>query len=156
RPDGATDFNDMAAHCGLKAVKLAIENARSPHHAEANKRSSVWDAAQSADEFIQADDEDVDFLYARVLAPGSITEMFSPRGLGKTHVMLAIVKDISDRGKRVLLLDRDNSRREVRRRLRAWGADRPNLKVMTRDDVPPLTDRAAWSTFPFADYDVVV
>jgi hypothetical protein len=27
---------------------------------------------------------------------------------------------------------------------------------MTRDDVTPLMDNAAWSTFPFEDYDVVV
>jgi hypothetical protein len=92
---------------------------RTPSTANESHRI-IWDAAQSAADFIQADDEDVEFLYPRLLAPGSITEIFSPRGLGKTHVMLAILKDISDRGKRVLLLDRDNSRREVRRRLRAW------------------------------------
>jgi hypothetical protein len=57
----------------------------------------------------------------------------------------------------VLLLDRDNSKREVRRRLRAWGAaDLTGLQVMTRDGVPPLTDRSAWRTFPFGTYDLVI
>jgi hypothetical protein len=60
-------------------------------------------------------------------------------------------------GHAVLLLDRDNSRREIRRRLRAWGAaDLEQLAVMTRDDVPPLTDAAAWRTFPFGRYALVI
>jgi hypothetical protein len=29
------------------------------------------------------------------------------------------------------------------------------LRVMCRDDVPPLTDTKAWAEFPVADYDVV-
>jgi hypothetical protein len=108
-------------------------------------------------EFINAADPQQDFLEPRLLAAGSITEAFSPRGLGKTHVAHAIMVKLAGGGKRVLLIDRDNSRREVRRRLRAWGAgDCPTLKVLTRDEAPPLTDKAAWRAFPFADYDVVL
>src|SRR5215471_15255745 len=77
---------------------------------------TVWDTAQSVADFIQADHEDVDFVYPRLLAPGAITETFSPRGVGKSQLMTAVLKDVTDRGKRVLLLDRDNPRREVRRR----------------------------------------
>jgi len=45
----------------------------------------------------------------------------------------------------------------VQRRLRAWGAEglTTTLRVMCRDDVPPLTDTKAWAEFPVADYDVV-
>jgi hypothetical protein len=87
-----------------------------------------------------------------------LTQIFSPRGLGKTHVAYAILVGLARQGVRILLLDRDNSRREVSRRLRAWGAGSvpPTFKLMTRDDVPPLTDEIAWLTFPFNDYDVVV
>jgi hypothetical protein len=57
----------------------------------------------------------------------------------------------------VLLLYRDNSKLEVKRRLRAWGgAAAKALKVLTRDDVPPLTDSEAWAQFPFGDYDLVI
>jgi len=60
-------------------------------------------------------------------------------------------------GKRVLVLDRDNSRREVKRRLKAWGAaDARTLKILTRDNAPPLTDTAKWATFPFSDYDLLI
>jgi hypothetical protein len=30
------------------------------------------------------------------------------------------------------------------------------LKVITRDQAPPLTDRVAWAAFPYADYDLVI
>jgi hypothetical protein len=99
----------------------------------------------------------VEWLVDPLLAPGSITEWFSPRGLGKTHVALALAVRLAAGGKRVLLLDRDNSQREVRRRLRAWGAEHlSTLHVMTRHDVPPLTDRDAWKRFPVGDYDFVI
>src|SRR5262249_59212527 len=99
-----------------------------------------------------------DWLYKPLLAPGSVTQIFSPRGLGKTHVAYAILVELARRGVRILLLDRDNSRREISRRLRAWGAESvpPTFRLMTRDDAPPLTDEIAWLMFPFGDYDVVV
>ena len=102
----------------------------------------------------------VDFLDAdmdRVLAPGSVTEFFSPRGLGKTHYAHWLAVRVARTGKRVLLVDRDNSRRELKRRLRRWGADGcENLKVLTCEDAPALTDAAAWSVFPVGGYDVVI
>ena len=54
-------------------------------------------------------------------------------------------------------MDRDNSKREIRKRLKSWGATEVEvaLKVLTRDDAPPLTDSVAWKAFPLGDYDVV-
>src|SRR5215467_5789949 len=116
-----------------------------------------WAAAQTATEFLATDDPDTSWLEARLLASGAITELFSPRGLGKTHVAYAIGIKLARAGRRVLLLDRDNARGEVRRRLHAWGAhDLTQLKVMTRSQVLPLTDRAAWERFPFAEWDLVI
>src|SRR5262249_17959646 len=112
--------------------------------------------AQSVADLLAEEEGDVEYYYRPLLSSGSVTEIYSPRGIGKTNVMMAIVKDTSNRGLRVLLLDRDNSRREIKRRLRKWGIDSPNVKVMTRDDVPPLTNLAAWSVFPFSRYDIVV
>ncbi len=123
---------------------------------EDQETGTPWNMAQSALDFIETDEGDAEFLYEPLLARGSITEVFSPRGIGKTHVALAMAKDLSSRGVRVLLLDRDNSKREVRRRLRAWGAGNATLKVMTRDSVPPLTDTKAWRTFPFTEYDLLI
>jgi hypothetical protein len=118
---------------------------------------SPWSAAQAAPDFLRAEDTETEWLEFPFLAPGSISEFFSPRGLGKTHVALALAVRLGKAGKRGLLLDRDNSRREVRRRLKAWGAaEAAALKVLTRDEVPPLTESAKWATFPFNDFDFVI
>jgi hypothetical protein len=116
-----------------------------------------WSKTQTAKDFLSAVDPDVPMLFPCLLARGSITECFSPRGIGKTHAGHWLAVTLAKQGKRVLLLDRDNSRREVKRRLKAWGADGIlHLRVLTRDKVPPLTDAEKWRTFPFQDYDVVV
>src|SRR5262245_24764923 len=58
---------------------------------------------------------------------------------------------------RVLLLDRDNPGSVVRKRLRAWGAEKaPNLHILTRQEAPDLKDKAAWALFPLNAYDVVI
>ena len=123
----------------------------------AGERKSPWAAAQSAPDFLNAPETDVDFLVARLLARGSLMLWFSPRGLGKTHAAHALAVELARQGKRVLLIDRDNSTRELKRRLRGWGAgDLSSLKILGRDDAPPLTDQKAWAEFPIADYDLVV
>jgi hypothetical protein len=120
-------------------------------------QATRWDAAVSAPAFLSAEEPDADFLEDRLLARGSLTMWFSPRGLGKTLAGHAYGVKHAKLGRRVLLIDRDNSRREVKRRLRAWGAEEaPTFKILTRDTAPALTDRAAWAAFPFAKYDLVL
>ncbi len=117
---------------------------------------SRWAAIQTASDFLSTPEAEADVLEPRVLARGSLTEFISPRGLGKTHVAHATAVRQASMGMRVLIIDRDNSRRELRRRLRGWGADGlTTLHVLGRDDAPPLTDRRAWSEFP-SNYDLVV
>jgi hypothetical protein len=147
----------------LKAVDLLhVEPRRPARSAQAPAppcpgRAASWHAAQPAPDFLVVEEAEQPFLEARLLARGSITEFFSPRGLGKTHVAHALAVKHARAGRRVLLLDRDNSRREVRRRLRGWGAaGTPSLRVLTRDHAPAMTDRAAWQQFPFAEYDLVI
>jgi putative DNA primase/helicase len=50
RPDGATDFNDMAHHCGLQAVKKAVDAAAHPSRADghASCDSEVLDPISGA------------------------------------------------------------------------------------------------------------
>jgi CHC2 zinc finger len=85
------------------------------------RRASVWASAVSAPVFLTTEAEEPNFLEPRLIAPGCLTEWFSPRGLGKTHVAHALAVKLARNGSRVLLLDRDNGAREVRRRLRGWG-----------------------------------
>lgn len=109
--------------------------------------------------FLSGEEDDVQFLdpEKQFVARGCVTEIFAPRGLGKTFFALWMAVRLAARGLRVLYLDRDNSRFILKGRLRGFGAafDTPNLKAMSRDKCPPLTDTAAWAKFPYADFDVV-
>ena len=86
-----------------------------------------------------------------------VTEVFSPRGLGKALWVEGIAVELAKKY-RVLLLDRDNSRKIVKSRLRAWGveADCEKLKAITREKCPPLTRPDLWATFPYDQFDVVI
>jgi len=59
---------------------------------------------------------------------------------------------------RVLLIDRDNSNREIRNRLRHFGVEgADNFKILTRTmGRPGLLDHHAWQSFPVKDYDLVI
>ena len=61
-------------------------------------------------------------------------------------------------GYKVLLIDRDNPRREVRSRLHSFGAtsDLATLRVLSRENAPPLTNTRAWVEFPYYEYDLVI
>ncbi len=119
--------------------------------------ATVWATAVAVPAFLEEDDAAVDFIEPRLLVRGAITELYSPRGLGKTQVTYAIAVRQSRAGRRVLLVDRDNPRHEIRRRLKKWGGhDAAHFKLITRDKAPALTDAAAWSAFPLDTYDVVI
>jgi hypothetical protein len=125
--------------------------------ADAPDAPNPWLAAMPAPDFLREPEVPGDFLEPRQLARGSITEWFSPRGIGKTLLAHVLMAKQARAGRRVLLIDRDNSRREVKRRLAAWGVDDcPTLKVLTRDEAPPLTDHAAWARFPATDYEIIL
>jgi putative DNA primase/helicase len=144
------------AEAEVRAIAASV--GRYAPASDAGASSTPWARAEAAPVFVTSEDDPAaDFIEARLLARGSVTEWFSPRGLGKTHAGHGLLVKHARLGRRVLLIDRDNSRREVRRRLRAWGAaDAPTLHILTRDGAPALTDRAAWRTFPVASYDLVL
>lgn len=125
--------------------------------ATATKAVSPWTAETMAS-FLSADEEGAEVLFDRIVFKATITEIFSPRGTGKTLVTHHAAVHLARKGLRVLLLDRDNPRHVVRSRLRSWGADAglATLKVITRENCPPLTNAAAWAEFPYYDFDVVI
>lgn len=155
------DLSEWAEAGGTAEAFALLLDQVEPYSLTEAERTAVdagpWSRAQTAKDFLSAIDEDVPMLYPSLLARGSITECFSPRGIGKTHAAHWLGVTLAKEGKRVLLLDRDNSRREVKRRLKAWGAEGlVHLKVLTRDEVPPLTDAEKWRAFPFQDYDLML
>ncbi len=93
-----------------------------------------------------------------MIAREAVTEIFSPRGLGKSLWALFVAVFLALAGRKVLLIDRDNPRRLVRDRLRSFGATRDlsTLKILSRENAPPLTNGRAWAEFPYFDYDLVI
>lgn len=119
--------------------------------------ATPWSRIQSAPDFLQSVEPDVTFLEQRLIVAGGVTMLFSPRGIGKTHIGHALAVKLAGNGLRVLLLDRDNPPKEFHRRLQGWAAHTvPTLKILSRKDAPALTDGAAWASFPVGAYDVLI
>jgi hypothetical protein len=110
-------------------------------------------------DFLAGDDALPVALYENLLYPGTVTEIFSPRGIGKSLFAAHVFATLVQQGKRVMLVDRDNPRYVASARLRAWGVpettDR-SIRVITREKCPPLTNGPAWALFPCSDYDAVI
>jgi RecA/RadA recombinase len=120
---------------------------------------SVWTKGDDVVDFLSKQEETVVWIKKDIVARGALTEIYSPRGIGKTQITYAIAKEAVDNGFTVLLLDRDNPRLEIKRRLRRWGlatVPRGRFRVMTRDEVPRLTEPALWKDFPREQYDLVI
>ena len=89
RPDGATDFNDMATLCGSEAVKRAIEGAREPDKVtpQAGKEAAPAIEYASSVELLRASDitpEAVEWLWDGWLAAGKLHILAGAPGTGKT------------------------------------------------------------------------
>jgi hypothetical protein len=129
-----------------------------------------WTQAQAVDAFLaEQGDDDENFVVERLAMAQGVTLIGGPRGACKTMIIHALAVAAANGGLflgrpvnrlKVLLIDRDNPRRVLRKRLRAWGAASlikdGVLKVMYRDQVPPLRDHKAWAQFPVEDYDLVI
>jgi hypothetical protein len=136
------------------------------HEAMVQAGTDIWAQALTADDFLKQVEDDIDATVKDFVVPGCITLVSAPRGSGKSFVLLFLAVALAHGGvfrmeslawQRVLLVDRDNPKDLVRKRLRALGAaGLTTLKVLTRDTAPPLTDTAGWATFPTDDYDVLL
>ncbi|HUZ47307.1 MAG TPA: bifunctional DNA primase/polymerase [Terriglobia bacterium] len=119
-----------------------------------------WTSVEGLATFLENGDDEAQFLdpEKRVLARAGVTEIFAPRGLGKSLYALWLAVNVATSGLRVLYIDRDNPRQVVRTRLRGFGAtgELQNLQIITREKCPPLTNAGAWALFPYSDYDVVM
>ena len=98
-----------------------------------------WDAAVDVHDFVNSVEPESDWLVPRLIARGAVTAWFSPRGIGKTLVAHHVAVDLARQGIRVLLIDRDNPRREVKRRLRAWRLSQVERERYCHEDLSQLT-----------------
>jgi hypothetical protein len=110
-------------------VAAATTNGSSPATAKAGHEqtrttdeTNPWDAAQTISEYLAGSDQGGDFIdpERRLLCRGLVTETFSPRGIGKSIIMLAFVDRFIRAGVRVLLQPRQSEERchEAAARLR--------------------------------------
>jgi hypothetical protein len=141
---------------GCRAALACLE-AGSPTRPDGAGAVGLW-SGESMATFLESEEDSAECLYARILYRETSTEIFSPRGIGKSLFALHLAVSLARKGLRVLLLDRDNPRRVVKARVRAFGADPElkNLKAITREKCPPLTRPDLWAAFPYNEYDVVI
>lgn len=128
--------------------------------------SNVWASLKPATEFLGETDEDIPAMVRDLVFPGCVTLLAAPRGIGKSMsaTSLAVALALGGRFRndfldkyRVALIDRDNPPRLVKTRLRRWGAEKAAaLHIMAGENVPPLTDKQAWGTFPAQEFDLVI
>jgi hypothetical protein len=118
--------------------------------------ASTW-IAEGMETFLTATEADTAWLVPDILAPGCMTQLYAPRGLGKSVFADHWAVTLAASGKRVLILDRDNPRCTIQTRLRNLGADGlDRLKVISREKCPPLTKPEQWAAFPYSEYDVII
>ena len=131
-----------------------------PPAAQPAAMNDPW-ASEGMDTFLMDAEEEPTHLVPNVLVPGCITQIFAPRGIGKSVLAAFWAVGLALSGKRVLMLDRDNPRCTVKNRLRHLGADnlgeqKSNLRVIARERCPKLTEYEKWASFPYADFDSVI
>ncbi len=157
---GAKDLSEWIEKGGTRERLLElIRNAPEwrPQAGAQARSLNPW-AGESMTEFLADDGAEIEPLDEPLLYPETITEIFSPRGIGKSVFTMHVAIALARKGKRVLCVDRDNPRRVIRERLRAWGAHKglANLKIISREKCPPLTRADLWAQFPYGDFDVVI
>jgi hypothetical protein len=105
---GVNGPDDLIAVAGDVAALELVERAR------ADTVASPWDRAEGMETFLGSGDEADVPIYEPILFRERVTQIFSPRGIGKSLFALFLAVFLCLRGYRVLLLDRDNSKRDVR------------------------------------------
>jgi hypothetical protein len=176
--DNAKDPNDLhkqAPRRFKKAFRHGMDRAKplesamvllEPDVSGGANNENPWLLAKAAPVFLAEADGEFEGLARDILAPGAITIVAAPRGLGKTQMAMALAVALATGGEfrgevvkpvQVLLLDRDNPEQTIKQRLRGWGAEQAqSLHILTRQHAPDLKDKKAWDIFPIEAYDVLI
>lgn len=132
RPEGATDFNDLARHAGLEAVRQAVEGAAHPVNGEPGTLAGA-DALTNGETRIELlhaaaiTPEAVSWLWNEWLARGKLHILAGAPGTGKTTIALAIAATLSHGGRWP-----DGTRAEAGQVLMWSGEDDPTDTLVPR------------------------
>lgn len=101
RPEGATDFNDMAAQYGLEAVKRAIEGAIAPgqRHDAGNQADGLHAISLDLIRGSDVKPEPVSWLWNGWLAAGKMHVLGGAPGTGKTTISMALAATMTIGGR---------------------------------------------------------
>jgi len=97
RPEGVSDFNDMAVHCGAEAVVRAIAEARTPASKSENQATAgtVKTRTPITVRISDVQRENVSWLWQDRVPIGKLTLIEGNPGLGKSWLTLAIATAVS-------------------------------------------------------------
>jgi putative DNA primase/helicase len=103
RPDGASDFNDMAAQCGLEAVKHAIAGSTAPaktEHQAGAKDAAASDSAGHISYRCVSDilAKPIRWLWQGRIARGKVSMLAGNPGLGKSQVTTSMATIVTTGG----------------------------------------------------------
>ena len=153
-----SDWIDAASGDSQKQFLAQVEETATWCANPTNSEStgSAW-TGESMFQFLNCRKQEVHWLFPGVLAKGCLTQMFAPRGLGKSVLAHCLAVQLAKTGKRVLLLDRDNPRSVLQERLRNLDAEQvETLRIISREKCPSLTRPEEWANFPYGEYDLVI
>jgi len=97
RPDGVSDFNDLAAHCSAEVVAEAIARARTPAGKSENEATAETSKTRTPITVRVSDvqRENVSWLWQDRVPIGKLTLVEGNPGLGKSWLTLAIATAVS-------------------------------------------------------------
>lgn len=148
RPEGATDFNDLAKHRGAEAVRTCIERATAPQvpqdqlPAPSAPTADVTGPRAIVRRFSEIESKPMRWLWPGRIARGKVSMIAGNPGLGKSQItasMAAIVtrggfwpvdRTPCERGSIIFLSAEDDAEDTIRPRLEAAGADLSRCSIL--------------------------
>jgi len=118
RPEGATDFNDLARHRGLEAVGRAVEGGKVRGKVEAHAESAKLQVIDLHD-LLRMEIPPRDLILSPWLPTQSLSMIYSWRGVGKTYLALWLAYSVAATG-----------------RFLTWFADTPRSVLFIDGEMP--------------------
>jgi AAA domain len=128
--------------------------------------ADVWLHREPLADFLSNSVEMPEGLARDLVFPGGITTVAAPSGVGKSVIIYGLAYALAKGGvfrseklwpARVLLLDFDNPRSVVQKRMKGvCDSHDIDLQILGREHAPQLLDDDAWEALPADEHDVII